>query len=204
MEFGTVLRRLRKQRGLTQDALAKRLEISKSTISMYEQGERMPAHDLMCRIADLFDVEMDLLYGREEAALPSDLQPIRRKKFPMLGEIACGAPIFADEEKNLYVEATDSIRADFCLTAKGDSMIGARIRDGDVVFIRSQSTVENGQIAAVIIDEEATLKRWYYFPEEQKLVLTPENPAYAPLVYIGKELETVRCLGQAVAFLGHV
>jgi len=204
MKFGAILRRLRKQKGVTQEVLAARLGISKSTVSMYEQGERLPSHETMRAIADLFSVEMDVLYGREEASLPSQTAPIHRKRFPMLGEIACGAPIFANGEQDVYVEAEDSIHADFCLTAKGDSMIGARIRDGDTVFIRSQPTVENGQIAAVIIDNEATLKRWYFFPEEQKLVLTPENPAYSPIVYVGKELEEVRCLGKAVAFLGHI
>jgi repressor LexA len=79
-------------------------------------------------------------------------------------------------------------------------MIGARIFDGDIVFIRSQSSVENGEIAAVIIDDEATLKRVYYYPTEGKLILSPENPRYAPLVFIGEELEHIRILGKAVAF----
>ena len=79
-------------------------------------------------------------------------------------------------------------------------MIGARIYDGDIVFIRSQSTVDNGEIAAVIINDEATLKRVYYYPNEEKLILSPENPRYAPLVYIRDELESIKILGKAVAF----
>ena len=118
----------------------------------------------------------------------------------MLGEISCGKPIYADEDFETYIESSSNIQADFCLTAKGDSMIGARIHDGDIVFIREQPIVENGQVAAVIIDNEATLKRWYYYPEKKKLVLNPENPAYEPLVYIGEELDQVRCLGLAVSF----
>jgi repressor LexA len=79
-------------------------------------------------------------------------------------------------------------------------MTGARIYDGDVVFIRMQSSVDNGEIAAVIIGDEATLKRVYYYPEEEKLILSPENPRYAPLVYIREELESIKILGKAVAF----
>jgi repressor LexA len=80
-------------------------------------------------------------------------------------------------------------------------MIGARIHDGDVVFIRSMPMVQNGQIAAVIIDNQATLKRWYYYPDQAKLVLVPENPKFEPQVYLGEELNNVRCLGLAVSFM---
>ena len=79
-------------------------------------------------------------------------------------------------------------------------MIGARIRDGDYVFVRAQDTVENGEIGVVIIGDEATLKRVYYYPEQQKLILLPENPAYEPLVFLGEELEEIKILGKAVAF----
>ena len=79
-------------------------------------------------------------------------------------------------------------------------MIGARIYDGDIVFIRRQSSVDNGEIAAVIINDEATLKRVYFYPEESKLILSPENPRYAPLVYINAELDNIKILGKAVAF----
>ena len=122
----------------------------------------------------------------------------------MLGEIACGEPIYTNEDFETFVEASMEINADFCLTAKGDSMIGARIHDGDVVFIKEQPIVDNGQIAAVIINDEATLKRWYYYPDKNKLVLTPENPKYEPLVYVGEELDTIRCLGKAVFFMSKV
>ena len=126
--------------------------------------------------------------------------PIETKKFPLLGEIACGEPIYADEDKESYIEAGADIKADFCLKAKGDSMINARILDGDIVFIRKQPMVDNGEIAAVIIDDEATLKRVYYYPEKNKLVLNPGNPKYEPLVYVNEELNEIRILGKAVAF----
>lgn len=132
------------------------------------------------------------------------LRPITKKRFPMLGEIACGKPLYANEDHESYVDASADIDADFCLTAKGDSMIGARIHAGDVVFIKSMPIVDNGAIAAVIIDDEATLKRWYYYPEQQKLMLTAENPAYAPLMYVGEELNSITCLGKAVCFMSNL
>ena len=118
----------------------------------------------------------------------------------MLGEIACGEPIYAEEEHETYFAADSSLDADFCLRAHGDSMTGARIYDGDIVFIRSQSSVDNGEIAAVIINDEATLKRVYFYPEEGKLVLSPENPRFAPLVYVKDELNSIKIIGKAIAF----
>lgn len=126
--------------------------------------------------------------------------PLESRRFPMLGEIACGKPMMAYEDLESYVISGTDLHADFCLRARGDSMIGARIMDGDIVFIRSADMVSNGEIAAVVIDNEATLKRVYYYPEEQKLILTPENPKYPPLVYIGNQLAEIRILGQAIAF----
>lgn len=128
------------------------------------------------------------------------LLPIERVKIPMLGEIACGEPIFVNENRESYIESGAQIKADFCLKAKGDSMINARIHDGDIVFVRKQSMVDNGEIAVVIIDDEATLKRVYYYPESQKLVLQAENPSFEPFVYVGEELEHAHILGKAIAF----
>ena len=122
----------------------------------------------------------------------------------MIGTTACGKPITANEEKELYVEAGAEIEADFCLRAKGDSMIRARIYDGDIVFIRKQSMVDNGEIAAVVIDDEATLKRVNYYPEKNLLILKAENPDYEDLVYTGEQLDHIIILGKAVAFQSDV
>ena len=205
MNFPTIFKQLRKEKKLTQEQIADRLGVSKSTVSMYENGGRVPPYEMMERIGRLFDVDMNRLVGQpSSAALPQNLRPVQTRRFPMLGEIACGEPIVANAEYEVYVDASTDVKADFCLTAKGDSMIGARIQDGDVVFIRAQEMVENGKIAAVIIDNEATLKRWYYFPEKQKLVLTPENPAYEPLVYVGDELADIKCIGLAVSVMSRL
>lgn len=119
--------------------------------------------------------------------------------------VACAPVPFADEAQyDSYVEAPANLQADFCLTALDDSMSGARIQKGDIVFIRAQSTVESGKIAAVIVNNEAILRHWFYYPEKNKLVLTPENPAYEPLVFIGDEVNSVRCLGLSVSFMSNL
>ncbi len=137
---------------------------------------------------------------RRAIPCPANMVPLHLCRYPVLGEIACGRPILADEDRDGgYVTAAET-SADFCLTAKGDSMINARIQDGDQVFIQMTDMVDNGEIAAVVVDDdEATLKRVFYYPEEEKLVLMPENTDYAPLVFVGEELDHIHILGKAVA-----
>ena len=124
------------------------------------------------------------------------------RKIPLVGTIACGEPILAEENIEEYVGIPKHIKADFALICKGDSMINARIFDGDVVYIRQQDTVENGEIAAVLIDNEATLKRVRLFDDH--ISLEPENPMYKPFVYWNEEMNSVRILGKAVAFTSAV
>lgn len=196
------LKRLRKERKLTLEEIASALGTSKQTIHRYENGiiSNVPPEKVKA-LAKLLDVTPSELMGWENA-IPSanGIMPISIKRLPILGEIACGEPIYANEEHESYAAADENINADFCLRAHGDSMTGARIFDGDIVFIRAQNAVDNGEIAAVIIDDEATLKRVYFYPEQEKLILSPENPKYAPLVYVGGELESIKIIGKAVAF----
>lgn len=154
----------------------------------------------------LFELADDPLsdVSEEDSMTFDNLFTIEKKKIPLLGDIACGKPIYADENRESYVIAGTDINADFCLRARGDSMIGARILDGDIVFIQHMEMVRNGEIAAVIIGDEATLKRVYYYPEKGKLVLNPENPKYEPLVYVGEELNEIHILGKAIAFQSDV
>lgn len=197
------LKRLRKEKKLTLEEIAEALGTSKQTIHRYENGiiTNIPPEKVKA-LADVLEVSPSALMGWERNGVPKaeGIMKIATKKLPILGEIACGEPIYATEEHESYASADENLDADFCLRAHGDSMTGARIYDGDIVFIRSQNAVDNGEIAAVIINDEATLKRVYYYPEQQKLVLTPENPRYAPLVYVGGELETIKIIGKAVAF----
>lgn len=186
--FSERLRNLRKEQGLSQQALADLAGVSKSSINMYERGEREPGFAALERFCAILRTDLNFLMGGKRPP----------KKIPLLGEIACGQPIFTNEERGEY--AAGDPRADFCLRARGDSMIGARICEGDLVFIQKQDTVENGQIAAVVIEDTATLKRVYYDPAEQTLSLVAENPRYAPLIFRGAELEQVKILGKAIAF----
>ncbi|MBQ8922337.1 MAG: helix-turn-helix domain-containing protein [Oscillospiraceae bacterium] len=207
------IRQAIKSKGLSYAELEKVTGVSKSALQRYASGEtkKIPV-DVVENIAAATGVTARFLMGWDEETPQKDelenlmlqhdnIKPVKLRRFPLLGEIACGKPVFADEERESYVMADMDIRADFCLRAKGDSMIGARIYDGDIVFIREMPIVENGEIAAVIIDDEATLKRVYYYPSQGKLVLTPENPAYEPLVYVGDELNQIRILGKAVYFM---
>ena len=197
--LSTNLKKLRRERGLTLEELADAIGSTRQTVHRYENGTitNIPPEKIEL-LAKRLEVSPSELLGWESE--DADRRVNNKRKLPMLGEIACGAPILAEEIFDGYYYADGETEADFCLKAHGDSMIGARIYDGDTVFIRSQSTVNNGEIAAVIIGDEATLKRVYYYPEEEKLVLSPENPRYAPLVFVGEELSTVRIIGRAVAF----
>lgn len=210
MTIGSRIRELRLSKGIAQNELATKVGISNHLLYKYENGiiSNIPS-DKLEKIASALYVSPAYLMGWEEQDEQSvadldNIYPINLKKFRVLGEIACGLPTYADEQYETYVEASADIKADFCLIAKGDSMINARIQDGDVVFVKEQSIVENGQIAAVIINDEATLKRWYFYPDSQKLMLVAENPKYEPLVFIGKELYNVRCLGKAVCFTSYL
>ena len=195
-------------------------KLNKNDLSQYVNGKVEPGQQKLTILGLALNVNeawlmgydvpqmRDIKYGNETiedlTEKYDNIKPIKLKRFPMLGEIACGQPIFANEDREHYIMADMDIDADFCLTAKGDSMINARINDGDVVFIKEMPIVENGDIAAVIIDDEATLKRVYYYPDQGKLVLNPENSAYEPLVYIKDELNHIRILGKAVYFMSIV
>lgn len=190
------------------NAVVKELGMSTATATNWKTSGRTPNGDTLRLVADYFNVSADYLLGRTDEPTNSaadyeryGLRPVEKKRFRMIGEIACGNPIYCDEDFETYIEASTDIKADFCLTAKGDSMINARIHDGDVVFIRAVSEVCNGEIAAVIINDEATLKRVYYYKDDNKLILSAENPKYAPLVYVNEELNSIRIIGKAVAFM---
>ena len=209
MSIGNLIKNRRNALGLTMKDVANAVGVSEATVSRWEAGEisnmkrnRISALANVLNISPL-EIMGDIDFGDAET-IPTNIYPIRLKRFPLLGEIACGKPIFAEEDHESYIMASTDIKADLCLVAKGDSMTGARINDGDVVFIKEQPIVDNGEIAAVIINNEATLKRWYFYPDKQKLLLTPANEKYEPFVYIGEELNEVRCLGKAVCFMSNL
>ena len=192
----------------TQKEVADAISVSPQTFNTWTQGIALPRMGKIQSLANYFNInKSDLLDKHDfDLSFPNipNIYPIELKRFPLLGEIACGEPRFANEDRESYVEASTDIRADFCLKARGDSMINARINDGDIVFIREQPSVYNGEIAAVVIDDEATLKRVFYYPEKDLFILKAENPKYDDLVYSKSELDNIRILGKAIAFQSDV
>ena len=212
MDMGQKIYKLRKEKGMTLEELGNKVGVGKSTVRKWENG--MIANmkrDKIIKVAQALNVNEAWLMGYDvpkernffDITKDPNYMPLpQTKKIPLLGTIACGTPILATENIDDYVTVPNNIHADFCLRCKGDSMINARILDGDIVYIKSQPDVENGEIAAVIIDNlesECTLKRVYKYPN--KVVLVPENNAYEPFVYTNEDLNHIRIIGKAVYFL---
>lgn len=202
---------------MTQSDLAQKLGYAdKSMIAKIEKGSIDLPQSKIVAFAEALEVSPGDLMGWDEPHVYTDfsktpgIMPLpytNGRTVPLIGTIACGTPILANENVEMDIPLPDNIMADFCLRCKGDSMINARIFDGDVVFIRQQPTVENGQIAAVLIDDtadvaDATLKRVYIY--EDKIMLGAENPQYKPLIYVGEQMNSVRIIGRAVAFLSGI
>lgn len=205
--FGSILKNLRLSRNITQGELAAKLGISRSAVGMYETGGREPDFEMMEAIADIFNVDMDYLMGRSQverkhpitppnSEIPPGFQPMPEMDIvPLVGRIACGTPITAEENVERMVCVPSKWHATFTLTCEGTSM-EPRIHDGDLVAIRSQPTVENGEVAAVRIDGEATLKRVYL--HQGFIELRAENPAFESIILAKEEMNTVTIEGKAV------
>lgn len=200
-DFASTIKRLRTERGVTQEQLAAMLNVSRSTIGMYETGSREPDFETCEAIADIFNVDMDYLIGRspverKNVVIPPGFQPMpEMSAVPLVGSIACGTPILAEQNIEARIGVPALWRADFALTCHGNSM-AAMIQDGDIVCIRKQPEVENGEIAAVRIGEEATLKRFYR--QGDTVMLQAENPAFSPLVYTRDQLNEITIEGRVV------
>lgn len=195
--FGDKIRDARKAAGLTQRQLADKINVSNTSVSNWEKNLSRPDPDTIQNLCWALDVQPNYFFAA--STLPDNIMPMpKMRKIPLVGSIACGEPILAAENIECEVDIPDKINADFALRCKGDSMINARVFDGDIVYIRQQDMVDNGDIAAILIDDEATLKRVQLFDDH--IVLNPENPMYKPLVYWGEEMNTIRILGKAVAF----
>ena len=201
MKFKDVFKQERQRKGLTQAEMSKLTGLTVSAISMYENGKREPNYETLELIADFFNVDLNYLLGKTSKSTHlsdiSNIVPIAKKKIPLIGTIAAGQPITADEHIEMLLPCVEQVHADFALRVEGDSMIGAGIYDGDIVFIRQQPDVENGQIAAVLIDDSATLKHVYKTPNSCTLV--SENPKFPPMVFNESNCDTLRILGLAVA-----
>lgn len=208
MTIGDRIKTRRVRLGLSVDELAARLGKNRATVYRYENNEitNFPAKVLEPLARALETTPAVLMgWGEELTGAPAawDGEPIPNLvPAPRLGTIACGAPILAQQNIEGYDLVPDWAGCDFTLRCKGDSMIGARIFDGDVVCIHAQPEVENGEIAAVLVDDEATLKRVRRYPDH--IVLQPENPNYRPLVFWDEEMNQVQILGKATYFISAV
>ena len=203
--FADMLTYFRKRNGLSQQDLADKTGLKRSAIGMYETGKREPDFETLETIADFFNVNIDTLLGKSKPSLPTRVLPANviplpeMKKIPLVGQIACGTPILAEQNIEEYIDLPSHIRADYALTCKGDSMVNIGIQSGDIVYIRQQEEVENGQVAAVMVgDDEATLKRFYC--EDNVVQLIAENATIPPKVYIGEAINQIHVVGLAVAY----
>jgi repressor LexA len=200
------LKLLRNSLRLTQKEFGDLFNVTQTMVSKWERGENKPTRDTEKKIAEYFNVSIKQVQGLEpihdliaqEKNSFKNLMPVSIVSLPLLGEIAAGEPIYMNNEYNIMVEANSEIKADFCLRVKGDSMINAGIRDGAIVFIKEQPMVENGEIACVSIDDEATLKRVYFHPDH--IILQAENPKYAPIIIFPKDNRQIRILGKAISY----
>lgn len=199
MDIGEKINQLRIKKGLTLEQIGDAVGVNKATVMKWESGMiKNMRRDKIAKLAEVLGTSPAYLMGWESAEGVSGIMPIRKKAFPLLGKIACGEPTFAEEQHEAWIEATDDIDADFCVRASGDSMNGAHIEDGDVVFIKQAPVVDSGKIAAVCIGDEITLKFCDYRPADGMLILTPANPAFRTQVYSGEQLNQIRILGRAV------
>ena len=194
------MRELREEIGISMKEAARQLKMPYTTYVNYEKGFREPNSETLIDIADFFDTSIDYLLFKSNVrhseggvTAPNNIIPMpEMRKIPLIGSIACGAPILAEEHIEDYIDIPKHIHADFALTCKGDSMINARIFDGDIVIVKKQSNANNGEIVVAMTDEnEVTLKRFY--KEDGYIRLQPENDFLEPII-----LNNVTILGKAI------
>ena len=200
------LKRSIEKSGLSYAELEKKTGVSKSALQRYASGltKKVPV-DVIIAVANAVGVSSAWIMCWDDGAnLPEGFQPVPKMvKRPRLGVISCGDPIMSEENFDGYDDVPEHINCDFTLTCEGDSMIGARICDGDTVYIKQQPTVENGQIAAVLIDgNEKLLKRVYI--TEDSIILQAENPAYPPRSFFKEDMNRVSIIGRAVGFYSNI
>ncbi len=209
-KIGVRIEKRRKEKGLTLDDIAQEIGVARSTVQRYEKGTiekiKLPVLEAIARVLDVNPAWLCFKSDKMEPTkydrpFPSNIVPLpKMREWPVLGATACGKPLHR-ELLDETVMAPDDIKADVVFRCVGDSMINARIFDGDAVFVRLQPEVENGQIAVVRVDDEYTLKRVYY--HEDYVELRPENPVYKAIILRGYQLEpeNFEVVGLAAAFM---
>lgn len=200
MSIAENIKKLRQDHGLSQAEFGKIAGVSDKAVSTWEIGVKIPRMGAVEKIARYFNIPKSaILDDAEVDQVPSGFIPVPDMvSVPLIGSIACGTPILAEENIKQYIGIPAAWRADFALECHGDSM-APKICDGDIVCIRKQSEVETGQIAAVRIGEEATLKHFYRQGDVVQLIA--ENSAVCPpMIYSGQQLAEIQIEGLAVGF----
>lgn len=188
-EVGKRIRHYRELKGVTLEYIGERIGVGKSTVRKYQDGEIKIDHNLLSDIANVLGIDVTLLYGDEV-----DFEEVN---VPLYGDISCGNGSVIYEEATEYLSTPKEwLKNDlhFFVRAKGDSMTGAKIHEGDLLLIRQQPEVENGEIAAVVIDDEVVLKRVY--KDNGTFTLVSENPKYPPMTFNPKKDKNIRILGK--------
>lgn len=187
---GEQIKKYRLQKRMTQKELGLKIGVKHNTVSSYESGTNEPEQDIMFKIAEALDLNInDLFPSTKDRYVPVGIDIIM---LPVVGRISCGDGVLTFEDIEGYEPTPKEWLTSgeyFYLRAKGDSMTGARIYDGDLLLIRQQAEVENGEIAAVIINDGAVLKKVYINGDQ--LVLHSENPAYSPIFCPGAEARII-------------
>lgn len=207
--FSDNLRRLLKLKDLTQKDLSelllrKGIKKGQSAISQWISKDyanvKMPSIDVIAIISEILNCDIsDLIPDITQKPHPSFLE-VTKRKFPVLGEVAAGKPIYMNEDRDCYIMADSEINADYCLIARGDSMVDLGIEEGDIVFIKQTDQLRDGEVGVVAIDEEATLKRIRYDKLNNQITLISENKKYPPMIYKDEQLEHIHILGKAVFY----
>ena len=199
MNIGALIKKLRTEHGFSQEELGSMLGVQRAAVQKWESGAvKNLKRETLKKLSEIFNVPPSSFIDEDYTSYNNVISFPKMNRIPLVGTIACGTPILASENIDGEVTVPEEISADFALRCKGDSMIDARINNGDIVYIRQQPTVDNGEIAAVLIDEEATLKRVYL--SDNTITLVACNSKYQPFVYTGEQLNQIRILGKAVGF----
>lgn len=199
MNIGALIKKLRTEHGYSQEELGAMLGVQRAAVQKWECGTvKNLKRETIKKLSEIFKVPPSSFIDDDFLLYNNVISFPKMNRIPLVGTIACGTPVLATENLDGEVTVPENINADFALRCKGDSMIDARIHNGDIVYIRQQPTVENGEIAAILIDEEATLKRVYF--SNNTITLVACNSKYQPFVYTGEQLNQIRILGKAVGF----
>lgn len=205
MDVGEYIKRLRINNGYSQEELGKLLGVKRAAVQKWESGMvQNLKRDTVKKMSEIFSVSPSSFIDPDfKSNTDNGIIPVTIKTIPLFAEISCGEPIYSNEDIKCYVPVGEIIEADFCVIANGDSMTGARINDGDIVFIKKVNEIQNGEIAAVWVDGDGALLKRIYI-QDGVMSLVSENPKYPPRIYSAERAQEVRLLGKAIAFQSNI